>query len=90
MSFSIIYLCSEDTSILDETVKKHAESYDIPYFTTTSFDNLAEFVKNNIKTEYTFLAKQNTYINIKNVKTLLESNKTLQFVGYHPNKYDNF
>ena len=95
MSYSIIYLyqkgeLSENDveDVLDLTVKKHSQVYGIPFFKTDTFENLGNFVKQNVKTTYVVLAKKNTYLHLANLTKVVNEVKDLVIAGGHPNVYD--
>jgi hypothetical protein len=90
MSFSIVYLCENGlTDTLKNTVKVHADIYKIPFFTVSSLETIGEFVKQNVKTEHVFLAKQNTYLNINTMTAFINTIKSVKIAGFHPNRYEN-
>ena len=75
--------------ILDNTVKKHASVYKVPFFKVDTFENLGQFVKENVKTNYVMLAKKNTYIHVSNILRVINDIKDLVIAGGHPNQYEN-
>lgn len=89
-TFSIVYIqqSKDKDPKKQELLQKHASVYQIPMFILESPTSLGVFIKNNIQTTHVFIAKDNTYIHIKNMMDLL-SCQNINFAGNHLNQYEN-
>jgi glycosyltransferase involved in cell wall biosynthesis len=85
--FSVVYLIEHPSNLssIEQTVKQHCKVYDVPFFTlpVDELPSIGMFIHSNVKTPRVFLARDNTYINIKNVCELIKSEPSHECFAYH-------